>query len=61
GVYLVLYGICIHIIVKRRQEGHLINGTIITMLFIVATFGLVLNIVAYMLGAKVNIAIQAPN
>lgn len=40
---MVLYGICIHIIIKRKRDHCLINTVLITMLFVIVTVGLAFN------------------
>ncbi|KAF9256274.1 hypothetical protein L218DRAFT_950111 [Marasmius fiardii PR-910] len=47
GGYLVLYGIGISITIKRKRENYLFNGIIITVLFIVVTIAVVLNIIKW--------------
>ncbi|KAF9254750.1 hypothetical protein L218DRAFT_1042432 [Marasmius fiardii PR-910] len=49
GGYLVLYGISLNVIIKRKRENYWVNSIIITSLFIVATSGVAMNTVAYIL------------
>ncbi|KAF9256119.1 hypothetical protein L218DRAFT_1007768 [Marasmius fiardii PR-910] len=57
GGYIVLYGICINIIVKRKQDNFIINGILTTALFIAATVGLVMAILAYVFEARASFAL----
>ncbi|KAG7085335.1 hypothetical protein E1B28_002901 [Marasmius oreades] len=59
GGYIVLYGICIHVIVKQRRTNYIINDIIITILFNVVTGGLVSIMVNCFLQAKCDLA-QSP-
>ncbi|KAF9260279.1 hypothetical protein L218DRAFT_1002890 [Marasmius fiardii PR-910] len=49
GGYLVLYGITLNVIIKRKRDNYWINIITITSLFIVATTGVVFNTMAYTL------------
>ncbi|KAF9260306.1 hypothetical protein L218DRAFT_1002954 [Marasmius fiardii PR-910] len=49
GGYLVLYGISLNVIIKRKRDNYWINIITITSLFIVATTGVVFNTMAYTL------------
>ncbi|KAF9254747.1 hypothetical protein L218DRAFT_951313 [Marasmius fiardii PR-910] len=49
GGYLVLYGIGLNVIIKRKRDNYWINIITITSLFVVATTGVVFNTMAYTL------------